>query len=385
MTLNRTFKWLVLTSSLCSNLVMGADTRRVKTRSIMSDIYLILQDILPTSIDQQAFHDLKNRSHLQRQARKLAKNARHLEQHVMANEPALSYVAHSMEQDAVDISQRLQEGRLEEARFVLHNITENCVSCHTKFDAQADFPGSKDFFKKVNINHLTLSDRGRLQIAMRQFDQAMNSMEGLFRDGNTAPADLYFQEAFTDYLKVTLQVRRDLDRAQKTLTTFLKRRDTPAFVADHVQDWIAALADIHRHKWLSTKSLQTARTLVAKAQQQMDYPRDRDGLVYLITASGVLHAYMSDSKIKKSTAETSECYYLLGLIESVIGRSFWVSQSEFFLESAIRTDPKSNHARKAFTLLEEHMILDYSGSSGLHMPLNVKQRLQELRKLISAG
>jgi cytochrome c556 len=368
---------------LCSVAAQGADSRRDKTRSIMDEIYVVLQDLLPMSIDQKAFHDEKNAKNVQEQAARLAKNAHLLEQHVRANEPALEFIAKSMGTDAREISRRLQEGRLEEARFVLHNITENCISCHIKFSAKQDFPGSTEFFKKVNIGKLSLVDQARLQIATRQFDQALDTLEKLFSSSEIAPADLVFMDTFTDYLKVAVRVKGDVSRAKKTLEKFVQRKDLPDFVTYNVRDWIAGLDYIADKKLVQKSDLETARQLVGRARGLMEYPRDRDGMVHMIVASGTLNEFVIGGK--RAPAELSEAYYLLGLIESVIGRSFWISQSEYYLEAAIRTAPKTEFARKSYALLEENLILDYSGSSGTNLPDEVKSRLRELRGLISAS
>jgi hypothetical protein len=80
----------------------------------------------------------------------------------------------------------------------------------------------------------------------------------------------------------------------------------------------------------------------------------------------------------------AEAYYLLGLVESRIGRDAWVSPSAAFLESAIRTAPHSPSAEPAYALLEEAAILGYGGGDGIPLPPEVGGRLAELRGLMDA-
>jgi len=69
-----------------------------------------------------------------------------------------------------------------------------------------------------------------------------------------------------------------------------------------------------------------------------------------------------------------EAYYLLGVVEWGVGRSFWASETELFLEAAIRMGPKQPYARAAFDLLEEFLVSGYTGSAGTNVPADVEQR-----------
>ena len=109
-------------------------------------------------------------------------------------------------------------------------------------------------------------------------------------------------------------------------------------------------------------------------------PTDRAALVHYVVASTILHRYIESHPI--GGPDIAEAYYLLGLTESRVGRAYWVSQADFFLETAIRMAPKQPFAEQAYALLEEETILEWSGSSGIHLPANVEQRLSELRELI---
>ena len=84
----------------------------------------------------------------------------------------------------------------------------------------------------------------------------------------------------------------------------------------------------------------------------------------------------------RSAAELAEAYYLLGLAETRVRHSSWLAEAEFQLETAIRTDPASPWAKRAFALLEEETLAGYSGSGGLHLPDDVRAKLDELRGLV---
>ena len=109
----------------------------------------------------------------------------------------------------------------------------------------------------------------------------------------------------------------------------------------------------------------------------------RAGLVDYIAASSLLHRYRVEAPRSKS--EQAEAYYLLGGAESRVGRTFWLSQTEFYLDTSIRLDPGGARAEAAFDLLEEFVISGYTGSAGSDVPTDVRERLLELRQRIDAS
>jgi len=351
-----------------------------ETKMIMNEIFESIATLLPLSLNDKSFYDAKNKDNIQGRLDSLVGSAKKLKSHGKVQDEGFRFVSRNLEQDATDARNWFKEGRQDEARYMLHNITENCISCHTKQESKSDFPGVSKFFSKVDIQQLAPIDRARLLMAMRQFDDAMNAFEDIILKGGMSPSDLIFLDAFTDYLKLTVRVKRNYERALQTLQKFAANSKLPKFVQTQMEDWTSALKELSKSKSGSTKDLALARQWMSKAQGQMKYPRDRDGMVYYIAASGALNAALADGKL--SADEKSEIYFRLGFVEEVIGRSFWVSQSSNMLESAIRVAPKSKFALDAYNLLEEYVYLDYSGSSGTDIPQDIQDNLVELKKLI---
>jgi hypothetical protein len=58
-----------------------------------------------------------------------------------------------------------------------------------------------------------------------------------------------------------------------------------------------------------------------------------------------------------------------------------VAETPFFLEMAIRLDPQSPMAAKAYDLLNAYILAAYTGSSGVHLPQDVQEYLEGLRRL----
>jgi hypothetical protein len=190
--------------------------------------------------------------------------------------------------------------------------------------------------------------------------------------------DILMQDWIDDYLVITIRVKRDFDSARDTLSKFRSRPGLPAFARNDLDSWIAAIDQLKPKKDLKP-TLVNIRNLIQEAKGQGEFPLDREGQIHYLLASSLLHEYLATQPKGEQAAEG---YLLLDLSESMAGKDYLFSQNEFYLETAIRSAPKSTFAKKAFHRLEEAVIFGYSGSSGVHIPDEVRAHLNELRSLI---
>jgi tetratricopeptide (TPR) repeat protein len=227
------------------------------------------------------------------------------------------------------------------------------------------------------IAALPREERVQFEVATRQFDRALATYESLFADLKISIAELDLSGDLENYLELCLRVQGDPDRAISNLEKLAARKDLPSRLQAQVKTWIKALRSLGDE--LDGNATEQARALVKPVVEDSRVSGSSE-LVRLIAASGLLHRYVASTS--DPAERVGEAYYLLGVIESRIGRSLWVSQTEFFLETAIRMGPKQRYADDAFALLEEFLVSGYTGSSGTHVPPDVVQRLEELDELI---
>ena len=182
----------------------------------------------------------------------------------------------------------------------------------------------------------------------------------------------------TEYLIVALRVKRDPVRAAKLLEKLEQRKETTPDLRRLIGPWRATLA---REKSVVTQppSLATARRLVEAGKRARDYAYSRAGLVDDLLASSVLHRLLEQPKL--GTAERAEAYYLVGLTDSQVRSTPWLSDGSWYLEAAIRTQPHSATAQRAFEAYEDMTLLEWTGSAGTQVPDDVVMDLDRLRAL----
>lgn len=350
------------------------------TRSVMDQLLASLSTILPYAMKRSDFSDPTHREQILAELKKMDDSTQALSQHIKKYDHSYEFVAKSMSRDISESFSRYKQGSYTEANYLLLNLSENCVSCHMKVPDPGHAPRMDAFFKNIRISELTPPERAKLQVAMRQFDDALNTWEKMFATSDK-PGSLFEMDALSEYLKVVVRVKMDLSRGKKTLDSIAAKAIVPQFVRREVKAWSKSLASLEPKLKQKSDKLKLAKSIIKTAQRNMEYPLDRVGFIDYVAASGLLSQYLSEGH---SPLERAEAYYQLGVTEALIGRSVWVTQTASYLEAAIRTAPHSKIARSAFDAYEQQAILEYSGSRGIDIPDDVRIIIEELRRLAAA-
>lgn len=370
---------------IMSPFALGKTSHLLPTSRVMDEIFVPMSRLLPMVFNQDQFESADKRQEILSLLETLDSRSKLLEKHSRDKQAGFKYMSESLANDLKDALRWYKNRRYREARFILRHVTENCIACHSKLPAKSDYPGGKEFIKKVDMASLSKLEKARLELSTRQFEDALKSYEDVFEDTKIRPAKWVTFDALTSYLKLAIGVKGDLDRPVKTFEKLLKaRKDIPEYMQKQLSMWITSLTTIKQKELGKSVTLASAKELVRLGEEVQNYPADRSGLVYSIQASSILERLVGEKLLKKPS-EIAEAYYNLGLVEMSIGRSFWVSQVDNYLEMAVRQDAGSSVALKAYNLLEENIFYEFTGSSGTQIPFDKQQLLDELTSLIKAA
>lgn len=108
-----------------------------------------------------------------------------------------------------------KRGRTAEAKYLLHNVVENCIACHSRLPSKNDFGDAKGWFSEMQVGSLPMDQKVRLQFATRQFDDAAASYEKIIEDPKTTPEDIMVTDAFANYLTIMIRVKKDPEAPTK--------------------------------------------------------------------------------------------------------------------------------------------------------------------------
>jgi hypothetical protein len=349
-----------------------------QTRAQMREIYAAMRTLLPLSLDKERFEDPLERKQVGDALALLDRSAESLAHHGTHQEASFAHLSRSLASDAHDIHVRYEQGHAREARYLVQTLAETCVACHSRLPAASDAPTSEGFLSDVNVQNLRVPQRAKLAYAMRQFEDAENLYEQMLADPKISADEIDLEGHLDDYLELMLRVRDDPTRARRALDGFAARKDLSPVLRGEVQHWRGSLGALANRGPVSDP-LEVARAEMARVEVRRPALDERDALADYLDASALLYRGIADARISRS--EQADAFYLLGVIETRIGRSFWLSQAEAYLETAIRMAPGKPVARDAYALLEEFLVAGYSGSSGEHVPPDVREKLETLRRI----
>jgi hypothetical protein len=369
---------MVLWIALATLPVGAAEPDIAQTRAIMREVFGALKQVLPLSLDEKRFADPGRRAEIQRSLGILARNASRLSHHGRGHGQGFEFLSSSLARDAAEIERHYRAGRFREAQFELHAFTENCVACHSRLPDPHDAALSSHFMDETEIAALPLPERATLAMATRQFDRALATHEAMLTAPEFDVNSLDLIGYLDDYIEVNVRVKRDFERPARALAPFAQRPDLRAGLRSDLNQWVTDLKTYQSA--LPVEGFEAGRQLAKETEAASGKGGEHALLVRYEVASGALLRYLAS--LPDGDPHAAEAYYWLGVIESRVGRSFWLSQTEPYLEAAIRTSPPGDPvAPKAYALLEEFLVGAYTGSSGEHVPPDVKARLAELKRL----
>jgi len=353
-----------------------------QTRSTMGAILGSLTVVLPLSLSDARYSDPAQREAVRAALQALAADGARLEAHGASQDASFGFLSRSLARDTREILERYEEERFAESRFLLHQVTDNCVACHSRLPDPNKHPVGARLFENSDMAALPPVERVELEVATRQFEQALDTYEDLFADPSTSPADLDLLGTLDGYLELCLRVAGDPERPAATFEKLARRDDVSPPLRRTLQAWATALRELAADE-AREASLANARELIDAARSEARFEGDRRNLVRYVAASALLHRRLAAGGL--SAIELAQAYYWLGVIESHVGRSFWLSQTEHFLEASIRAAPQSPVAEEAYALLEEFVVSGYTGSAGTGVPEDERERLASLRRLLDAN
>jgi hypothetical protein len=361
---------------LATGAVSAQDSGQTTTRASMRGLFVTLTSVYKYSLDAVAFEDKKNHAEILGKLEALAQNADQLESHGGGLDPSFDFMRRSLSRDAHDALQGFKTANYVGSRFVINEITQNCVTCHTKLPAERTFESGKEFMDAIKDQELPPAALARLQVASRQFADAMQTYEMVMRDPQYKDQDLATFNTFENYFRISIGAMADTKRPAATLREFVKREDMPESVKNDAGTWAASL-EVLKLDTPKGDELAAGRRMVTDAMAGTKSRSDRSRLVDYIASITLVHRYLRTGPT--DAANLAEAYYLLGVAESYASYSYWISEANYLLERSIRTAPKSPVAKQALAFLDEYRRSGYA-TPARAVPEG-QTSIEELRKL----
>lgn len=299
----------------------------------------------------------------------------HIGEEIMGKDPIVRYSVNQLRSSVSQALDAVESGHIDYAQDVLKSAMGTCFSCHTAQQIGPTDLNAKSWMS--NSLKLNETERADYFIATRQYDKAIGILESTLKtkkDFYESPYEL--SNAIRRYLAIEVRVKEDPKTAAATLQAFLDNKELPYYLKQETKQWMAAL-----NTWMNEKSnkqsVEFARQLVSRADKKMSLNSGQGGLVEYLRASNILHKSLLS---KASDKDKAEIYLLLGdVYEKLSDLGVW-SLADAYYVACIETYPNTKNAEICYNHLERDIVMGFSGSAGIMVPVTERERLSRLRK-----
>ena len=189
--------WIIaLCLLMLSNTTYAQDN---DVRPLMWNLFEALSYLLPLSLQEKDLDDNDQRL-LQEQLRVLESSGTALKLHAGGQETDFYLLADSFDETAQRVRSSFERDNFDDAYYVLSDMTQNCVACHTQLPDQSDFAMGQKLFARMNLADLAEDEITHLYIATRQFDLGLSKFEQIILDPAADPITLNLEGIWIDYM-----------------------------------------------------------------------------------------------------------------------------------------------------------------------------------------
>jgi hypothetical protein len=340
-----------------------------------------LQRLMPFVFSRQEFSDPKNKSEIHDRiaqfAAGVAEVPKHAGEKMLGKDPMVQFSIARLKSNSRQALQAFDEGHFEFSRSVLRENMGLCFNCHSsqQFGPEDNF--SKESLGATNFR-IYPSERVDYYVATRQFDKATELLETVLKSPASVDDPHEQLDSLRKYLSLEVRVKEDPRRAISVVQTFLTQKDLPYFIAADAQVWLKSLKEWQHEKKSKASGLTRAQNLMHAARTRQSDGSMQSGFIDFLRASNLLHEGLRSLKDGKDKAKY---YEMLGQsYEALSDVGIW-DLPEYYYEACVRSAPKTDEAKRCYKDLEKSIVLGFSGSAGVFIPKDERDRLNELKSL----
>ena len=348
----------------------------------MNRAFMALADVIPFLTQQDAFMEKKNEKLILEKITELQK-AFKAARHDTVLKTDLFAPSYAVINESIDHSlESFKQGKKDFAHWRLKEITSHCLDCHTRLP-----PSHSSSFQngEFSINAKKFDDPynlGIVQLIVRRYVDAKQSFIRSIQDRMITRNFQDIMMPFKQLLLIDTKVLKNPANVIAVIQEYSSKKDLPEEKRKSLIAWTGRLNYWKgRSELAGLKNDSVVETLINKEFLPLknNLSLDEGHDVDLLIMSGLLSNYLFENPASKKSPEIN---YWLGWSEKHLKREEFFGSGDLFLKQCIKKYPKHPVAKQCYKELQESVEFDFSGSSGTNIPVDVKEELMELKKLI---
>ena len=364
---------LVLLSILIAT--TSAQSAEKELKGSMQGAFEVFSKLSPYLVEESSFEDPKNHDKILEYLRSLSSSF-HTAESVPSkykDKPGFLATLFVMNSALDDALVSFTQDEKDWASWRLRTVSGTCVSCHSNFGVDVRYKNDKAIDK-----NLSNYEKAELYLISRQINKAKESFYKAALDAAKEDMHQKMLEATRRLLVIYTRFETNPKEALERIKKIEKSTKHSEYEQEIFNEWIGAFTEWSKEKNPKDLSFNKARKLASMAFGSEPL-LSQAGSVQLLRASGIYHQLFMQQKLKKE--EKSEALYYLGLIYARLPLYVINEMPQFYLELCIREFPGTPDAKKAYSLYRELTAYGYTGSSGMHLPEDIKAELRELKSI----
>lgn len=340
-----------------------------------------LEELMPYVFSRTEFNDSENRSRI----RKLIVDfdhsvelvPKHAGEEMLGKDPLVKFTIERLRSNTQHAIKAFDENHVEFSRNILRENMGLCFTCHTT----TQFGPENNFSNKIISSNFRIqpTERAEYYVATRQFDRAIDVLEGVLQTPANLLDDPHEQVgALRRYLSLQVRVKKDAAGAASLIEKFLNQKKLPYFIATDAEAWLRSLRDWQAQGNKMREPFKQSQDLLKKARQKQSLGGYQSAYVDYLRASAMLHESL---RVATNGAQRAEIYQLLGSCYDTLTETGTWDLPEVYFEACVRSAPRSGIAQKCYKEFERAIVLGFSGSAGIFVPKEERERMSELKML----
>jgi hypothetical protein len=282
----------------------------------------------------------------------------------------------------------LKQGNEGHALSLLSSSTHLCTACHNQDHSQRkhidqpiltildnDFHRAEYLYMTRQYQDAKRYYLSSLQTAQARYDhQTISTLDRLLViaiDIDKQPAE--FRQWLSQFSN---QLKQQASQAENSALNPLLR---------DIEYWIKGIDNKQSTLLISNLDHNKAKKLIKEHVLQYQGTKgpviiNEEKRPFYIWLRGQLHRLAYQENQLQAQDDRAELLYWLAICDRVLEYQFQYSLSELYLKECIVGYPGSKYARQCYNELERDMVFSYSGSSGTHIPEDVKNSLETLKQ-----
>jgi hypothetical protein len=290
------------------------------------------------------------------------------------SQPVNSRITYAMLSERLsEVNQLSNDNGILSARSLLSESVELCASCHAQ--DQKTRPG----FGISRLRELDEFQAAEFSFLSRDYPSALVSYGNYL---NQSPTDAYQRGLALDrVLSITTEIYADMDSAKDVLTGLKLVSDAERM---RVASWLNAFRNLKDKELVLSPMRETTigqldQYLTSEWPAVQSFVPWHEQQAYWMLIRRKLNNLLLDNP---SRDEMPVLLYWLAVADRSTHFQFYESLSRRYLDRCVREFPTHPYAKKCFDEFELLMIVSFSGSGGINMPVEIREEINDLRKII---